>query len=137
MVTNQQKQLLSQIGDQHKLDLIVLYGSTARQDSITVGSDIDLAIFRRKGIPADEYLELISQIQSVFSGKEVDVKTLHQITPLFRFEVMRYGQLLYGDPAFFQEFYLYSYRAYQDSQPLYQNLDNLQQKRQQLLTQNA
>lgn len=136
MITSQQKQLLSQVGNQHKLDLVILYGSTARQDSLSSHPDVDLALYRQGGVPSDEYLQLMAQIQAIFQGQEVDVKTLHDVTPLFRFEVMRHGQLLYGDSTLFQEFYLYSYRAYQDSQSLYQALDTLQQKRQHLLTQN-
>ncbi len=118
----------------HRLDLVILYGSATRGNSISSDSDIDIAVFRHGGIGSDEYLSIANDIQSVFSGKTIDVKMLHNISPLFRFEVMRSGSLLFGDPTLFQELYLYSYRDYQESRPLYSALSIIGDKRQQQLS---
>lgn len=133
-LTPKQKSQIEEIGEKHRLDFIVLHGSRATGKIVGKDPDYDLAVYRHGGISFDEYIMLACEFMDVF-GNEVDVKTLHKIDPLFRFEVMRDAILLYGDEGKFNEFFIYAYKDYQESKPLYENLRMIQKKRQELFNQ--
>lgn len=121
------KKELSQIGQKHKLDLLILYGSQAT-GKINSQSDVDIAIYRRGGINSAEYLKIYSEINQVLKGFEVDVKSLHNTNPLFQFFVTNDGVLLFGNPLFFAEIKASSYQNYMDSQSLFVLEKNLNKK---------
>jgi len=50
--------------------------------------------------------------------RDLDLKTLHRVDPFFRYEVVRNGLLLYGDPTAYEEYKLSAHRAHDDAQPL-------------------
>jgi len=131
-ITLKQQAKINQISKGHKLDLVVLHGSQATGKIVTKDTDVDIAVFRRGGISFKEQVDLIGKFMSIF-GNDVDLKTLHHKNPLFLFEVMRDAQLLYGNENFFNEFFIYAYKIYQDARPLYKNLTVIQKKRQELL----
>lgn len=133
-ITPQQKSQVKIIGNGHKLDFIILHGSQATGKIVSPEPDIDLAVYRRGGIDFKELISLTCEFMGVF-GNDVDVKTLHKKDPLFRFEVMRDGILLYGDAQKFNEFFIYTYKDYQESKPLYNALIEIQRKRQSLFNQ--
>lgn len=131
-ITKEQQKKINEIGKKYSLDLIILHGSQATGKIVTKNPDIDVAVYRHGGIPFKEHTDLVNNFIGVF-GDDVDLKTLHHKNPLFRFEVMRDAQLLYGNEKFFNEFFLYAYKTYQDARPLYGNLAIIQKKRQELL----
>lgn len=131
-ITKDQQRKIDEIGKKHHLDLIILHGSQATGKIVTFHTDIDVAVYRRGGVSFQEHTDLVNKFMGVL-GNDVDLKTLHHKNPLFLFEVVRDGQLLYGDQKFFNEFFLYTYRTYQDARPLYRNLAIIQKKRQELL----
>ncbi|MBI5614563.1 nucleotidyltransferase domain-containing protein [Candidatus Gottesmanbacteria bacterium] len=133
VITSKQKELIQKIVLKHGLDFVVFYGSLARQVHVSRDADIDLGLYRRGGIDADEYLALSFELQKVFFGKALDIKLLHDVDPLFRFEVMKNGILIAGNTEKFQEYYLYAYRDYQEAQPLYVLMKRMQEKRQKKL----
>lgn len=131
-ITKEQQAKIDKIGREHHLDLVVLHGSQATGKIITKNPDVDIAVYRKGGIPFKEHINLIGEFMGIF-GNEVDLKTLHHKNPLFLFEVMRDAQLLYGNESFFNKFFIYAYKNFQDARPLYQNLAVIQKKRQKLL----
>lgn len=130
-ITSKQQKEINKIGEKHNLDLVVLHGSQATGKIVTRHPDIDIAVYRRGGISFKEQVNLIGKFMSIF-GNDVDLKSLHHKNPLFLFEVMRNAQLLYGNKNFFNEFFIYTYKVYQDARPLYRNLAIIQKKRQEL-----
>lgn len=133
-LTPTQLKKIQKIGKKHQLDFVVLHGSRATGKIVSPDPDYDLAVYRRGGILFDEHITLVNQFMGVF-GNDTDVKTLHKKDPLFRFEVMRDAILLYGDEEKFNQFFLYAYKDFQESQPLYRNLKIIQKKRQNLFNQ--
>ena len=130
-----QKQGIEKIGRKYNLKLILVHGSyiTGR---IKTGSDLDIAVLGKKPIKMDDLLEIHSDLADIFGDsqeRELDLKSLHEVNPFFRFEVMRHSVLLYGDPVDYYSFKAYAFRDFQDSQSLLNLLGKMIRKRQKYL----
>lgn len=118
-ITFDEKNLTS-IAQKHALRFVILHGSTARGRTRS-DSDVDVAVVGTGPIDLKTQVRLAADLGSVFGGasaRELDVKTLDRVDPLFRHEVVRDGQLLYGDPTQYEEFKAFARRAYDDARSL-------------------
>lgn len=122
------KQQITKIAKKHRLDFVILHGSKVKKGVRGPETDVDIAIYRSGGIKAKEYFQIYKKMASIFKGEELDLKTLHQVNPLFRFYVARDSQLLYGDKTEFNEFKAYAYRSLVDSLSLIKLEDFLTEK---------
>lgn len=127
-ITEEQQKQINKIGERYDLFLIVLYGSAAK-GLLRKGSDIDVAVLGNKKITFEQIVDLINEFTDVFE-REVDAKSLHNTNPLFRYQVMKDGVLLYGNQHQFNKFKLYCIRVYQENQKLRNLRDLLLKKRQ-------
>lgn len=118
MLTNDQKKKINVTGRKYALDFIVLYGSVAKKQEGSL-SDIDIAIYRRGGISPKDFLEIYGKIGVIFLGKEVDLKTLSGVNPLFRYYVVRDGQLIYGNKTAYNFYKAFAYKDFQEAKPLF------------------
>lgn len=109
---------IGEIAKKHGLKLVVLYGSQA-SGKTKKNSDIDIAVLGERKIDFKKHIDLIGEFTGLFKTDEVDVKLLHNTNPLFRYEVMRDGILLYGADYDFVSFRAYAFRDYMDSQDLF------------------
>lgn len=129
---NDSKRQIAEIAKKHNLLLVVMHGSftTGRNKP---GSDLDIAVLGKKSVSFDECLEIHDDFAQIFGDnreRELDLKSLHDVTPLFRFEVMRDSVLLYGKTTDYYAFKAYAFRDFQDSKSLFELLDKLIHKRQ-------
>lgn len=108
---------IAKIAEKYDLKLVVLYGSQATGKA-NENSDIDIAILGNRRIDFDRHIELINEFTGLFHTDEVDVKLLHSTNPLFRYQVMRDGILLFGKKHDFISFRAYAFRDYMDSRDL-------------------
>lgn len=113
---------LSKIAQKYELKFVILHGSYAtgkpREDS-----DLDIAILGRKPLDFSVFLKVHGEMADIFgdnTSRELDFKTLHRVDPFFRYEVVRTGKLLYGNPTEYEEFKAFAYRAYDDAKPLFE-----------------
>lgn len=116
-LTAEQQKRLREIGQRHNLRLIILHGSHIT-GTPRPGSDLDIAVLGERRIPFDELLDIHGELGAVFGDnreRELDLKTLHGVDPLFRYEVTSHGVLLFGDSTEYEEFKAYAYRDYMDS----------------------
>jgi len=126
---------IEKIGRKYNLKMILLYGSYA-SGKIKVGSDLDVAVFGQEPIKMDKLLEIHNDLADVFGDsreRELDLKSLHDVNPFFRFEVMRHSVLLYGNLTDYYSFKSYAFRDFQDSQSLFNLLGRIVRKRQKYL----
>ena len=118
-ITKEQKKQIQKIGKKHNLDFIILHGSqvTGKKGP---EPDVDIAIYRSGGIDFEEQMKIFLELSKIF-GKfgELDLKTLHKKDPLFRYYVIRDGQLLYGKQTDFNEYKAYIYKSYFDAGDLF------------------
>lgn len=129
-ITPSQKKQLENIGRRHNLRFLILHGSCAT-NTPRAGSDVDLAYVASGPERGDEYLQLFGELAKVFGNaphRELDVKSLHHADPLFRYQVVRDGVLLYGNLTDYEEFKLFAYRDYGDSYDLRRLQDRLLEK---------
>lgn len=136
-LTKEQKFQIKKLGGEFNLKLILIYGSYATERNKS-GSDLDIAVYGNKKLGAREFLEIYNKLADVFGdtcSRELDVKSLHNINPLFRFQVMRDGILIYGKPYDYHSFRAYAYQNYLDSQGLFKLRDRIIQRQLQDLKQ--
>ena len=119
-ITPGQQQKIEKIGQEYDLSFIILHGFHAKGTQ-QKGSDLDIAILGNKRISGEETLKIYGEFADIFGDnheRELDLKTLHGVDSLFRYEVTQGGTLLFGNPTYYEEFKLYAYRSYMDSYDL-------------------
>jgi predicted nucleotidyltransferase len=101
------------------LRLAVLFGSRATgMPSPSAGSDLDVAVLGEIGAPAGALLSYLRELAPVFGEHSLDLVLLDTADPLLRWEVMRSGVLLCGDPDVFLEYRAFAHRDFVDSADL-------------------
>jgi len=121
-LTQLQKQKIIKIGKRYNLKLIILHGSYAT-DKARQESDLDIGVLGKKLLDFKTVSSIYSDLSEIFGdnkGRELDLKSLHKIDPLFRYQVAKYSQLLYGDTIDFNEFRAYAFQQYNDSRDLFE-----------------
>lgn len=119
-LTAEQREKLAEICQRHRLKLIVAHGSyaTGKQHP---GSDLDIAVLGERPLDFRALAKISGELGTTFGDnreRELDVKSLHGVDPLFRYEVARDSQLLYGDPLDYEEFRGHAFVQYLDSRDL-------------------
>jgi len=136
-LTKEQKQKIKKIGEKYQLKLILLHGSYAK-NTAHKGSDLDIAVLGKKPIDFQILLELHGDLASVFGDnkeRELDLKSLHQVDPLFCYQVAKDSQLIYGRLFDYNEFRAYAFRVYYDAKDLFKLEGHLVNKYQHYLNQ--
>ena len=119
-LSQEQKNQLSKIGEKFNLRFIILHGSYAK-GTPRKGSDLDIAVAGKRRIELDELLDIHGELGKIFGDnkeRELDLKTLHGVDPLFRHLAVRDGVILFGDLTEYQEFKAYAFRDYMESTDL-------------------
>jgi len=99
--------------------LLILFGSRATSPPlITPESDLDLAVLLNPEQPANRFIECIQDLFELFSLYDADIALLNYTDPLFRYEVMKDGVLLFGDLDDFLEYRAFAFRDFMDSKDL-------------------
>lgn len=130
---------LARIAKQRGLKFVILHGSAARGQARR-DSDLDVAVVGDGPLDLETQIRLAGELGAAFAGaerRELDLKALDRVDPLFRHEVVRDGQLLYGNPTAYEEFKAFARRAYDDARPLLVLERTLSRKFQQHLNQLA
>ncbi len=130
---NYSQKQLNKIAHKYQLDLVMFYGSQARNQSSFAETDLDIAIYRKKPFTTTEFSQLYLELSTVFPRQDLDLKSLFQKNPLFCYKVVRDGQLLFGDQTTFNELKAYYYHKRIDLQPLLNLESALVEKYQKIL----
>jgi predicted nucleotidyltransferase len=136
-LTQEQQQKIEEVGEKYNLRFILLHGSYAT-DKMKTGSDLDIALLGEKLIESEELLAIYSDLAEIFGDdpqRELDIKSLHKVDPLFCYQVAKDSQLLYGDLTDFNQFRAYAFSNYFDSKDLFHLEKKLIQKFQNYLNQ--
>lgn len=119
---------IAEIAEKRDLLFVILYGSQATGKT-NDESDVDVAVLGKKPISFNELIDLNGEFADVFKVKEIDVKSLHNASPFFLYQVMLNGILLYGDEHKFNIFKLYAIRSFQESAEIRRLRDAIMKKR--------
>lgn len=116
------------IAKKYNLRFVILYGSYAKNQA-RPDSDIDLAVLGNKLVDFQQIVDLNNDFIDLIKFDEIDVKSLHKTNPLFRYQVVKYGILLFGDVHDYNQFKAYAFRDYIDSEDLFKLRDIMTNKR--------
>ena len=116
-LTKEQKQKIDKIGRKYDLKLALLFGSRARNQE-RKDSDLDIAILGNKKIDFKELLQINYEFQKVFEII-VDVRSLHNTSPLFRYQVTKNSQLFYGTSRDYFNYKSFAYLDYIDNESMF------------------
>ncbi|MBU4251971.1 MAG: nucleotidyltransferase domain-containing protein [Candidatus Omnitrophica bacterium] len=108
---------------QEDVEFALLFGSFA-SGRVNPMSDIDIAVYFRDGNDAlrlgDRQVEITCAVMSIYKVNRADVVVLNRANPFLRFQIMKYGRLLYArDEKIFYRFKANSFGIYQDIKPMY------------------
>jgi len=99
--------------------LLVLFGSRSPGGLPPgPGSDVDLGLSFDRGAARVPVLDLHEQLAPAFPGGQLDIVLLHDVDPLFRWEILERATLLYGHIDAFLEYRAFAYRDFMDSADL-------------------
>ena len=116
-LTKEQKQKIDKIGKKYDLKLALLFGSRARNQE-RKDSDLDIAILGNEKIEFKKLLQINYEFQKVFEII-VDVRSLHNTTPLFRYQVTKNSQLFYGTSRNYFNYKSFAYLDYIDNKSMF------------------
>lgn len=113
------KKKLAVVAKKYGLRFVMVHGSFATGKT-RADSDLDIAAVARKSLSVKSEIRLYGEMSDLFQKAhcEVDFKMLNKVDPFFRYEVVRDGVLLFGDPVDYEEYKAVSHRLYDDVRPL-------------------
>lgn len=92
------KKELADFCRRHYIKKIAIFGSALRGE-MGPDSDIDLLVeFEKNHVPGFFRLyEMEEELSSIFGGKKIDLRTLGDLSPYFREEVVRAAEVLHHE----------------------------------------
>ena len=111
--------------------LVILFGSRAKATPRAApGSDMDVAVLLPQAWTSGEvFLKCLAEFSEIFTDYDLDLVPLNNVDPLFRYEIMRDGVLLYGNVDDFLEYKAFAFRDFGDSEDLRTLEEKLFQKK--------
>ena len=110
LISAEMKNAIADIARAHRLRLVVLYGSVAR-DTETAMSDVDIGILGETLLSHEDEARIGEEIARAADMANVEVRSLHRVSPLFLYQVMSEGVVLFADtPSRAQELRLYAWK---------------------------
>jgi predicted nucleotidyltransferase len=108
---------IAPLARKHRILLLVQFGSTVTGRSHP-RSDVDIGVLLEE-VPSsfDALSDLVTDLEALAPGREVDVAILNHADPLFLRRVMDEARLLFGTPHRFAELRLLAFKRYQDYRP--------------------
>lgn len=124
-----EKKLKDYFAQQDDVEFAMLFG-TAASGRTTPMSDIDVAVFFKNGDDrlrlGERQIDITCLIMKLCHISEVDVVVLNLADPFLRFQVIKYGRLIYArDEKEFCKFKAASLGRYQDIKPMYDLYDRM------------
>lgn len=128
-----EKRLREYFGQQNDIELAILFGSAA-MNRTTPMSDIDIGVYFKNGEDTlklgERQIDITCAMMKLYHINRVDVIILNLANPFLRFQVVKYGRLIYAkDEKEFYKFKAVSLGRYQDIRPMYELYDSIAENR--------
>lgn len=128
-----EKKLREYFVRQDDVELAILFGSVA-VNRTTPMSDIDIGVYFKDGEDklklGERQIDITCAIMKLYGVNRVDVVILNLANPFLRFQVVKYGRLIYArDEKEFYKFKAASLGRYQDIRPMYELYDRIAENR--------
>ena len=118
-----EQKLKKYFAEQKDVEFALIFGSFA-SERINAMSDIDIAVYFKdeKNILklGERQIDITCAVMKLCKINRVDVVVLNLANPFLKFQVIKYGRLLYSkDGRLFYKFKAASLGMYQDIRPMY------------------
>jgi predicted nucleotidyltransferase len=114
---------VEKIADEFSLDLIVMFGSRARGQSIRA-SDTDIAVRSTRNLSRDDELLIAAALDAFFP--DVDLCDIRKASPLLLGAIGQDAKLIYERrESLFEEFKIFAWNQYMDFKP---QLDRIRER---------
>lgn len=114
VLSSVQKKQINKIAKKYGIIFAVVFGSAA-QSRQKPESDFDIAVLLKKATDDYEtFSRLFGDLSTIFRGQNVDLRFLNDADPFFRYEVVKDGQLIYGNKEDYNQFKIYINKIYID-----------------------
>jgi len=119
----EEQELKNYFAQQNDVEFALIFGSVAQGKDSPI-SDIDVAVYFKEGEDilklGDRQIDITCAIMKFCKISRVDAVVLNLANPFLRFQVIKYGRLLYAkDERVFYKFKAVSLEMYQDTKPIY------------------
>ncbi|MDP2947590.1 MAG: nucleotidyltransferase domain-containing protein [Nanoarchaeota archaeon] len=94
ILNEQKKKLIKEIAEKHNLDLIVLFGSQAKNRA-SKESDIDIGIYSKSGLDFDKKIKILKDFSDIFESNNIDLGIISSNSPLLMYSILKDGEVLY------------------------------------------
>jgi len=120
-------EIIDELNIKKHIIMVILFGSQSRGDC-NKNSDVDIALLLEdRFLDNKNILEFRSELISVFTSKikkDCDIVFINQAPPLLKYQIVKYGQVIYKDNDFdYNSFYSLTLREYFDFK-YYQDFHN-------------
>lgn len=112
-ISLEQKQKIKEIAEKCGVLFVVVFGS-AVTGKRSVETDLDIAVLTKKEPDYRLFKKLFSAFSDVFKGENADLRFLNGADPFFRFQVIKNGQLVYGNRQQYGELRIYYWKVFVD-----------------------
>ena len=114
---------------QADIDFVLIFGSTALRRETPL-SDMDIAVYFKKEDDVlrlgEQQIDITCAMMKICKINRVDVVVLNCANPFLRYQVIKYGRLIYArDLRVFYKFKAVSLGRYQDIKPMYELYDKV------------
>lgn len=106
------KAITERLERRDEIMLAFVYGSAAAGRD-TSDSDLDIAILFKNGPSPDQEAAIRDELEEV-SGKEIDLLSLNNASPIIRMQVVKGGQVLLARGSAREEFFTRTVNEYDD-----------------------
>ncbi|MDR7556540.1 MAG: nucleotidyltransferase domain-containing protein [Armatimonadota bacterium] len=119
-ITPEQHQHLARIAAQHRLRMVVAFGS-AVTGKVHATSDLDLAVLPEESadLALQDLAALLDALDRAFAPLKVDLVVLPRADPLLLKKIFETGVLLHGDERDFRWYRVYAHRRFSEYQPYF------------------
>ena len=109
----QQKLEIQSLAEKYNLDLVVLFGSVAKDRAIKE-SDVDIGVYKKGGMDYDLRIVLMKEF-SILLNSNVDLQAISSNSPLLMYKILQ-GKLLYQkESGTFDRMRVYSWKLLAES----------------------
>lgn len=132
------RERLQKEASQHGIEFIVLFGSRASGKTHREESDFDVAVLTESGRDIHSslgyYSEILFFLVDVLGipDRKLDLANMNSANPLFRYEIVSGGTLLFGNQNDYDEYRAFAFKDFVDAKPLFSLERFLINKRQKL-----
>lgn len=112
---------IENIAQKHNIKFVVVFG-TAASGLMRDSSDIDVAVLQKNHALFDykSFLDVSGELADALASgfRKIDQVDLASANILLRYEITQNGILLYGDETVYQDYRIFAFKDYIDSQSL-------------------